>query len=60
MEEKMQLLKVEELEEVVGGSGGAKFDEKRKESDDARDYLGKNKKGYSGMKRAELFDEWQM
>ena len=48
------------LQGVTGGAGGAAFDAKRKEFDDAWDALGMEQKGFSGMSRSEYFDEWQM
>ncbi len=50
----------EALQSVTGGAGGAEFDAKRKEFDDAWVAVGMESKGFSGMKRSELFDEWQM
>lgn len=52
----------EELKGVSGGAGKAidpKFDKERKAFEDAWDNLEMEKKGYSGMQRAELYDQWQ-
>ncbi len=54
------ILDNEALQGVTGGAGGAKFDAKRKEFDEAWVAVGMESKGFSGMKRSELFDEWQM
>ena len=48
------------LQGVTGGAGGTAFDAKRKEFDDVWETLGMEQKGFTGMKRSELFDEWQM
>ena len=53
-------ISLDELDNVTGGAGGPKFDAKRKEFDDAWVAIGMEGKGFSGMKRSELFDEWQM
>jgi hypothetical protein len=44
----------------VTGGAGPQFDARRKEFDDAWTKLEMEKKGFSGMQRSELFDEWQM
>jgi hypothetical protein len=54
------MLGEEVLQGVTGGAGGAAFDAKRKEFDDAWIALGMEEKGYSGMTRPELFDSWQL
>ena len=52
----------EELKNISGGAVGTNpaLQAKRDEFDEAWNVLGMEQKGYSGMKRAELFDEWQM
>ena len=55
-----EILGDEALQAVTGGAGGPQFDVKRKEFDDAWVAAGMEKKGFSGMQRSELFDEWQL
>ncbi len=51
----------EELKGVSGGAVGTNpaFEAKRTEFNEAWDALNMEQNGFSGMKRAELFDEWQ-
>jgi hypothetical protein len=52
----------EELKGISGGAGKAidpKLEKERKAFEDAWDKLDMEKKGYTGMQRAELYDQWQ-
>ena len=53
-----EILTDDALMRVTGGAG-PQFDARRKEFDDAWAKLEMEKKGFSGMQRAELFDDWQ-
>jgi hypothetical protein len=59
-----EILKDEILEVVTGGVGGdvnknKTFEERKKEFESAWKKLKMDTKGISGMKMAELFDEWE-
>ncbi len=55
-----EVLGNEELQGVTGGAGGPQFDAERKEFDDAWDAAGMEERGFTGMQRSALFDEWQL
>ena len=62
MADERKVLSDEILESVAGGAGQttAEFREKRKEFDTAWERLKMDSYGYSGMKMATLYDEWEM
>ncbi|MBR1855875.1 MAG: hypothetical protein IJ803_02235 [Oribacterium sp.] len=55
-----KLLNENELLNVAGGvrRGAADAEQKKREFEAAWKTLGMEEKGFSGMRRAELFDEW--
>ncbi len=54
------VLKDHELELVSGGAHSkSKAEGKKAEFDQAWNLLGMERKGYSGMARAELYDKWE-
>ena len=60
MEKNMQQLNMDELNKVVGGADNPVFfNEKRKEFDEAWVTLDMESKGYSGMRKSEMFEDWQ-
>ncbi|MBE5836791.1 hypothetical protein [Butyrivibrio sp.] len=62
MADKKNMINDENLTEVNGGAGksSAEFRARRKEFDDAWTMLKMDSKGFSGMKMAELYDEWEL
>ncbi len=52
-------INVDDLAKVVGGTENTTFESKRTEFEAAWKNLEMDQKGFSGMKKAELFDEWE-
>lgn len=53
-------ISLDEMDKVTGGTSSTQLDANRKEFEEAWDALGMTRKGYSGMRKSELFDEWEM
>ena len=56
MEEKLS----EEVLQGISGGAASQFEEKRAQFEAAWDSLQMTKKGFSGMRMAQIFDEWEM
>lgn len=62
MADKRNKISDDMLEEVTGGAttSSAEFRARRKEFDEAWAMLNMDSNGFSGMKMAELYDEWEL
>lgn len=62
MADKRNMINDRVLENVTGGAGAnsSEFRARRKEFDDAWLALKMEASGFSGMKMAELYDEWEL